>query len=324
MKRALQLAKLGERKVFPNPMVGAVIIRNGKVIGEGYHHKFGDAHAEVEAINMVKNKDLLKESTLYVSLEPCSHTGKTPPCVDLIIKMGIPKVVIAMIDPYPKVAGQGINRLREAGVSVEVGLLREEAIKLNRFFFVNQTKNRPFISLKWAQSMDGFIDIIRNSNKEKPILFTSPIDQRKVHYERMLHDAILVGFRTALLDNPTLTNRYWSGPNPTRIILDKHLELPHYLNVFTDNKAKTIVLYDEQQTTKTPINSDNIQYISIKYDKNLTHNIATTLFKNNISSILIEGGSSTLQKFIDTNLYDEIMVEVSPITLGNGVVAPKI
>ena len=213
MRRCLQLAALGRGHVSPNPMVGAVVVHKGKIIGEGYHRRCGEAHAEVNAIRSVKNEELLRESTIYVSLEPCSHYGKTPPCCKLIIEKQIPRVVMACFDPFPEVSGRGVRMLREAGVEVITGILEEEAIRLNSHFMTVQKFHRPYILLKWAQSSDGFIDRMRSCS-ESPVLFSNAVTLTSVHRLRAEYDAILVGTRTALYDDPSLTVRYWSGKTP--------------------------------------------------------------------------------------------------------------
>ena len=231
MRRAIELAQNAEGFTSPNPLVGAVLVAHGRIIGEGYHHCAGMPHAEVIAINSVRDRALLRESTLYVSLEPCSHYGKTPPCAELILREGIPHVVVAMLDPFPSVSGRGIKMLREAGVSVQVGLLAGEAEELNRHFLTAQRQHRPYVTLKWAESSDGFIDALRDDASTPPVRLSTPLTTRFVHHRRMIHDAILVGFRTALLDNPSLTVRHWYGRNPLRVVTDRHLALPRHLTL---------------------------------------------------------------------------------------------
>ena len=314
MSRCIQLAKNGKVNTAPNPMVGAVIINNDKIIGEGYHVKYGESHAEVNAIHSVKESELLKNSTLYVSLEPCSHYGKTPPCTDLIIEKGIPKIVIGCVDPFNKVSGKGIQKLRDAGRDVKVGILEKECLELNKNFILANTLNRPYIILKWAQSADGFIDKERNGGR--PILFSSPFTQMLVHKKRSEVDAVLVGTRTAFLDNPSLTVRLWYGKNPIRIVLDKDLNLPSNLYFF-DNSVKTFVF-----TEKEKENSLNIKYITLNFDPDLPQKILKTLQSLQIQSLIIEGGKTTIQKFIDLNLWDEAYIEKSKIILGSGVKSP--
>lgn len=321
MKRALQLARIAEGSTSPNPMVGAVIVYENKIIGEGYHHRCGEAHAEVEAINSVKDKELLKRSTMYVSLEPCSHHGKTPPCVDLILSVGIPKVVVAMEDPFHKVSGRGIEILRQHNVEVEVGILEKDAKFLNRFFITNNTLSRPYVTLKWAESKDGFMDKKRDDSTERPVVFSSPIYQRVVHKERMIHDAIMIGYRTALLDNPSLTNRLWYGKSPIRIVLDDKLSLKEDLKIFNDGE-KTFVVHGLGIDDRYSFSINNLHLLSVPFDNNFVDSLLSSLFEQNIKSILVEGGAKTLQRFIDAGLYDEVMIEKSSILLGCGVKSP--
>ena len=322
IRRCFQLARKGKGFVQPNPMVGAVIVHNDKIIGEGYHRKYGEAHAEVNAINSIKDISLLSKSTLYVSLEPCSHHGKTPPCAELIIEKKIPRVVIATADPNPKVSGKGIQMLRDNGIEVIVGVLENEARELNKPFFVNQTLRRPYIILKWAQSSDGFIDIERTSLDEKPpARISNNITTVLSHKLRTEVQAILVGTRTALLDNPQLTARKWFGKNPTRIVIDKENKLPPDLAIF-DTAAPTIVF-----SSVVPDNSqkkENLTHISIDFAKNAVEQISDHLFSLNIYSLLVEGGTKTLSSFIENNLWDEAFIEISDKPLFSGVVSPDI
>ena len=240
MKRCLELARLGIHQAAPNPMVGSVIVHKGEIIGEGYHRKCGEAHAEVNAINSVKDKSLLKEATIYVSLEPCAHFGKTPPCSDLIVQHQIPHVVIATVDPFAKVKGKGIEKLEAAGCKVEVGILEKEAQALNKRFFTFHNHKRPYVILKWAQSPDGFIDKKRTNNAEKPTPVSNKAVKKWVHNIRTEEASILVGKNTAYLDNPMLNARLVDGPSPIRITIDKGLALPKDLNLF-DQSIPTIV-----------------------------------------------------------------------------------
>ncbi|MDO4692488.1 MAG: bifunctional diaminohydroxyphosphoribosylaminopyrimidine deaminase/5-amino-6-(5-phosphoribosylamino)uracil reductase RibD [Porphyromonadaceae bacterium] len=322
MLRALELAALGQAAARPNPMVGAVLVHKGEIIGEGYHHAYGEPHAEVMAIRSVRQTELLSHSTLYVSLEPCSHYGKTPPCSELIIKHSIPRVVVAMLDPYPAVSGRGIEMLRQAGIEVEVGLLEEEALRLNAPFVCQYTQGRPFITLKWAESQDGFMDKLRLSHSEPAMVFSSAFRLRLVHRERMMHQAILVGYRTALLDNPSLTNRLWHGRHPIRIVLDPHLSLPRDLRIFTDEQAPTWVLHDCRLPAPSPIGQ--VRYIGINLDVPTSQAVTEALHAEGIQSVFVEGGARTLQSFIDQGLYDCLEREVSPIRLGEGVPAPHL
>lgn len=239
IRRCIQLARNGMCNAAPNPMVGAVIVHNDRIIGEGYHARCGEGHAEVNAIRSVKDESLLQESTIYVSLEPCSHYGKTPPCADLIIRKGIPRVVVGCVDPFSLVSGRGIQKLKDAGIDVKVGVLEAECRQLIKRFVTFNTQQRPYITLKWAESADGFIDI--NREEGQPVVLSTPITLMYVHKQRAEHHAILVGRRTALLDNPSLTTRNWYGKNPVRLVIDKELTLPTSLKLF-DGSAPTWIL----------------------------------------------------------------------------------
>ncbi len=245
MRRALELAALGQGQTGTNPMVGAVLVHEGRIIGEGYHHGYGQPHAEVMAVRSVTEPKLLGEATLYVTLEPCAHYGKTPPCAELICTVGIPHVVVATLDPFPEVAGRGIERLRRAGIEVTLGVLETEAWALNAPFFTAHTLHRPFVTLKWAQSLDAFMDSPRQDRSIAPVTFSSPLQQRSVHRARMEHEAILVGYRTALLDDPQLSNRLWYGRSPLRVVLDPQLQLPPELRLFADAGAPTLIVHLE-------------------------------------------------------------------------------
>lgn len=318
MYRCLQLAKNGRGYVNPNPMVGAIVVHNGKVIGEGYHRRYGKAHAEVNAINSVKDKSLLKESVIYVSLEPCSHYGKTPPCAQLIIDSQIPKVVVACLDPYPAVSGHGIKMLRDAGIEVVVGILNDEAWALNREFFTVQTKNRPYIYLKWAQTQDGFIDKERVAGETpNPTPISNDFSKMLVHKKRAEIPAIMIGTNTAVNDNPSLTTRYWYGKSPIRIILDRQGRIPSDYTIF-DGKVRTVVF-----TERDNINTyDNVSYIQMSFDDNLLENILATLKIWKINSVLVEGGRELLQSLIDKGLWDEAYIEISSTLFERGTKAP--
>jgi diaminohydroxyphosphoribosylaminopyrimidine deaminase/5-amino-6-(5-phosphoribosylamino)uracil reductase len=303
---------------YPNPLVGCVIVFGNKIIGEGWHIKSGESHAEVIAIESVKNKELLSSSTLYVSLEPCSHFGKTPPCADLILKYNIPNVVIGTIDPNSKVAGKGIQKLIDAEVNVTVGILEKECNELNKRFFTFHKKNRPYIILKWAESSDGFISP-KNKSEQKPVWISNEYSRQLVHKWRSEEQAILVGTQTILDDNPTLTVREWVGENPIRVVIDKENNIDSSSNVY-DNQAKTIVFSNKEINS----NFDTIQYIKIDFDKNSTQAIADKLFENNIQSIIIEGGRKTIQSFIDANLWNEARVFIGEINLIEGTKAPEL
>jgi len=320
MRRCLQLARNGRQYVSPNPMVGAVVVHNGKIIGEGFHREYGKAHAEVNAINSVEDKSLLRESTIYVSLEPCSHYGKTPPCSQLIIDHKIPKVVVATLDPFHKVSGRGVKMLENAGVEVKVGILEEEAKELNKEFFTAQIKERPYIYLKWAQTQDGYID--KKRTKEDPIQPTpisNPLTQLLVHKMRSEISGIMIGTNTAVKDNPSLTTRLWYGKNPVRIVLDRNRRIP-LKNVVFDEKAETLLFTDNMECE--PIQGSNT-FISIPFGNETIPVLLKELNKRKINSILVEGGAALLQSFIDSGLWDEAFVEVSDSLFFDGIKAPS-
>ena len=313
--RCIQLAKNGRCNAAPNPMVGAVIVHNDTIIGEGYHIRCGEPHAEVNAIRSVKDESLLKESTIYVSLEPCSHYGKTPPCADLIINKGIPKVVVGCMDPFSMVAGRGIQKMRDAGIEVTVGVLEKECQQLIRRFVTFNTQHRPFITLKWAESADGFIDLHRTGGH--PYIFSSPLSAMLVHKRRAEHAAILVGRRTALLDNPSLTTRSWYGKNPVRMVIDKDLTLPRHLSLF-DGSTPTIVFTAQEETPVLP----QVEYITLDFSRDILPQIMEVLYQRKLQSLMVEGGSILLQSFIDAGCWDEAYIEQSDKHLLNGVKAP--
>ncbi|WP_195533184.1 bifunctional diaminohydroxyphosphoribosylaminopyrimidine deaminase/5-amino-6-(5-phosphoribosylamino)uracil reductase RibD [Bacteroides finegoldii] len=316
MRRCIELAKNGLCNVAPNPMVGAVIVCDGRIIGEGYHVRCGEAHAEVNAIRSVKDESLLKRSTIYVSLEPCSHYGKTPPCADLIIEKQIPRIIIGCRDPFSKVAGRGIQKLQNAGREVIVGVLEEECLHLIRRFITFNTLRRPFITLKWAESADRFIDIERIDGN--PVLLSSPLTSMLVHKKRAENTAIMVGRRTALLDNPSLTVRNWYGRNPIRIVLDRNLSLPNDLQIF-NGEVPTLVFTEKEHPEEK-----SVRYITIDFVHNPLKQIMEELYQRNIQSLLVEGGSQLLQSFIDNELWDEAYIEKCPKQLYSGVKAPEI
>lgn len=316
MQRALQLARCGEGRVSPNPMVGAVIVCDGKIIGEGYHRKCGEAHAEVNAVASVKDKTLLKRSTMYVTLEPCSHYGKTPPCCNLIKDSGIPRVVIGIKDPFPEVAGRGISILQEAGVDVKVGVLEEECRFINRKFITAHTQKRPYVLLKWCESRDGYIAALKNG-VPTPVQLSSQVSSIYMHRERSHYDAIMVGTTTVLTDNPTLTVRGWSGKNPLRVVIDRGAKLQLDSKIF-NSESPTLIFADLNQTTA------DRRYIKIDFSKNIIPQILGELYSRGITSLMVEGGTKTLQSFIDCNAWDEIRREVSPIVIEEGITAPKI
>jgi diaminohydroxyphosphoribosylaminopyrimidine deaminase/5-amino-6-(5-phosphoribosylamino)uracil reductase len=314
MKRCIELANKAMGSVSPNPMVGSVIVCQDKIIGEGYHEKYGSHHAEVNAINNVKDKGLLSKSTLYVNLEPCAHFGKTPPCSNLIIEHKIPKVVIGCVDSFSEVYGKGIEKMKNAGIGVIVGVLEKESRELNKRFFTFHEKERPYIILKWAESRDGFI---APKNQTAPFWMTSSESKKLVHQWRAEEDAILVGRITAEKDNPSLNVREVEGGNPTRIVIDKELKLSSALNLF-DSAAKTII-FNAKKTEVIDLN----YFIKTGF-KDLLNNILEELYKQNIQSIIIEGGSKTLQSFIDANMWDEARIFTTNKELNTGLKAPII
>jgi len=316
IRRCIQLARNGMRNAAPNPMVGAVIVHNDRIIGEGYHARCGEGHAEVNAIRSVKDESLLQESTIYVSLEPCSHYGKTPPCADLIIRKGIPRVVVGCVDPFSLVSGRGIQKLKDAGIDVKVGVLEAECRQLIKRFVTFNTQQRPYITLKWAESADGFIDI--NREEGQPVVLSTPITSMYVHKQRAEHHAILVGRRTALLDNPSLTTRNWYGKNPVRLVIDKELTLPTSLKLF-DGSAPTWVF-----TAQDKASTSQVTYFKLDFSRSILPQILQKLYENKLQALLVEGGSQLLQSFIDEGLWDEIYTEHSAKVLENGVKEPVI
>lgn len=316
MQRCLALAGIAVGFVAPNPMVGAVLVVEGQIIGEGYHRHYGHPHAEPNAINSVKDKSLLSKSTLYVNLEPCSHFGKTPPCANLIVQSGIPRVVIGTLDPNPKVAGRGVKILEEAGIDVVVGVLEPECKALNRRFFIYQEKKRPFILLKWAQTADGFLDRIRINNSELPLSISNNITQQLTHKMRSENQSILVSTNTVLLDNPSLTVRHWTGKNPIRIALDRQGLIPADYNL-KNGKNQTLIF-----TSKPDTNSHNLEYLDHDFGKNSLPEIIQRIYQQGIHSVLVEGGAALLNSFIEAGLWDEANVEISSQIIENGVKAP--
>ena len=321
MRRALQLAACGAGSTSPNPMVGAVIVHDGRIIGEGYHIRAGEPHAEVNAINSVKEHDrpLLPESTIYVTLEPCSHYGKTPPCCDLIISKGIKRVVIGSVDSNVCVNGGGIARMKAAGIDVTVGVLEAECLRLNGAFFAAHEKQRPYITLKWAQTLNGFIDVVRDGGSALRI--STPVSSAAVHKLRAWHDAILVGTRTALLDNPSLNLRHWTGRQPLRLVIDRGGVLPSTLALF-DGSSGTVVY------TSTVIDGKfgkNVEQVVLDFTVDVPSQILSHLHSLKVNSLLVEGGSMLLQSFIDSSLWDTIRVEVNEtLCIPDGVPAPSL
>jgi diaminohydroxyphosphoribosylaminopyrimidine deaminase/5-amino-6-(5-phosphoribosylamino)uracil reductase len=317
MHRCLELAKLGAGYVAPNPMVGAVLVHNEKIIGEGYHQTHGQAHAEVNCINSVseENKNLISGSTLYVSLEPCVHHGKTPPCTDLILHNNIPKVVVGCRDPFDKVNGKGIDKLKTAGVEVVVNILEKVCSDLNKRFFTFYIKHRPYIILKWAQSSNGKI-----ANEDHSRVFiTNDFTNRLVHKWRSEEAAILVGTNTALRDDPELTVRSWQGKNPTRLIIDMNLNLSTSLKIF-NGQAHTIIF-----NTVKHEQTDNVSYFQVTNNSSIVHQIINALYQLNIQSVIIEGGAKTLRSFIDEKMWDEARIITNEeLIIEHGLPAPEL
>lgn len=316
IKRCIQLSRNGIGAARPNPSVGAVIVHNNIIIGEGYTSSFGGSHAEVNAINSVTDKSLLKNSTIYVTLEPCSHFGKTPPCADLIVKHKFKRVVVGCLDPNPKVAGKGIEKLKAAGIEVVSGVLKQECRKELRRFLTNQEKKRPYIILKWAETKNGFIAPI-SKNSKVPFWISNVYSQQLVHKLRTKEHAILVGTNTVLADNPKLNVRSWFGNNPTRVILDRRLKVNDQFNV-RDKSVKTIIFTEDANATST----ENLIFEKIDFSNNLAVKICEVLYKHQIQSLIVEGGALTLQTFIDANLWDEAFVFVGDKSLETGIKSP--
>ncbi|WP_339889996.1 bifunctional diaminohydroxyphosphoribosylaminopyrimidine deaminase/5-amino-6-(5-phosphoribosylamino)uracil reductase RibD [uncultured Flavobacterium sp.] len=318
INRCIELAKNGLGTTYPNPLVGSVVVYNDKIIGEGWHKKAGEPHAEVNAINSVKDKSLLSKATIYVSLEPCSHFGKTPPCADLIVFHKIPNVVIGTVDPNEKVAGKGIKKLMEADANVTIGILEKECYNLNKRFFTFHNKKRPYIILKWAETADGFIAPIFK-DEQKPVWITNSYSRQLVHKWRTEEQAILVGTKTVLDDNPSLNARDYSGNSPVRIVLDKSGKINSKFHV-KDNTIKTIILTENEDFQTV----ENCIYEKCTFDKNLIETIFAVLVKHQIQSVIIEGGSKTIQSFIDKDLWDEARVFKGKTIFEKGIKAPTI
>ncbi len=317
MQRCIELAQKGLGNVAPNPLVGAVIVHNDTIIGEGYHQEFGKAHAEINAINSVKDKGLLKESCIYVSLEPCSHYGKTPPCADAILIHGFKEVIIGTIDPFEKVAGKGIEKLKAAEINVTTSVLENECWFMNRRFMVFQTYKRPYIILKFAQSKDGFIDILPEEKQLGKINYiSSPESLKLVHKWRSEESAIMVGTNTVISDNPELTCRLYPGKNPIRITLDKNLRIPDQSKILNSN-APTFI-YNSLKTDQI----NNVERIQLEWDENVLKSILNDLYKRGIQSLIIEGGLQLLEYCIKEKLWDEARIFTSDKELINGIKAP--
>jgi diaminohydroxyphosphoribosylaminopyrimidine deaminase/5-amino-6-(5-phosphoribosylamino)uracil reductase len=312
MQRALDLAERGKGTVRPNPLVGCVLVHEGNIIGEGYHEQYGGPHAEVNAIASVTDPKLLTDATAYVSLEPCSHWGKTPPCANLLVEKGIKSVVVATLDPNPLVAGKGVKLLEQAGISVQVGLLEQEARWQNRRFFCQQEKHRPYLILKWAQTQDGFI--ARENFDSKWISGTQ--SRQLVHQWRAEEQAILVGKNTALHDNPRLNVRDWTGSDPIRVVLDSKLELPADLHLF-DQQIPTLCYTTLKSEKLTNLEWVKLPQISLEA-------LLADLHARQIQSVLIEGGSQTIHQFLAADLWDEARVFTAPIEFERGIAAPQL
>ncbi len=321
MLRCIEIAKNGLGTTAPNPSVGAVIVFNDTIIGEGYTSAYGGFHAEVNAINSVTNKSLLKDATLYVTLEPCSHFGKTPPCADLIISIGIKKVVVGLSDPHEKVAGRGINKLRQAGCDVTVGVLENECRTHHKRFLTVHEKKRPYIILKWAETLDGFIapENHKRNNDKQPYWISNVYARQMVHQWRAEEQAILVGTNTVLEDNPKLDVRLWTGKNPLRVVIDKNLKIHGDYHVL-DGSISTLVLTSVTDRTKY---LENLRYSVLDFSAELPQQICNILHKEHISSIIVEGGAHTLKSFIDAKLWDEARVFTGSSSFNEGIPAPK-
>ncbi|MDG1028770.1 MAG: bifunctional diaminohydroxyphosphoribosylaminopyrimidine deaminase/5-amino-6-(5-phosphoribosylamino)uracil reductase RibD [Flavobacteriaceae bacterium] len=309
MERCLELAKKGLGNTYPNPLVGSVIVHEGKVIGEGWHKKAGCNHAEREAISKVKDPSLLSNSTLYVNLEPCDHFGKTPPCTDLILEMKIPRVIIGCLDENKKVLGKGLKKLQAAGCEVEIGILESKCQKLNRRFFSFHQKKRPYVILKWAETIDGFM---APEETHKKYWLTDPLSKQRVHQWRSQEEAIMIGVQTALSDNPKLDTRLWKGKNPLAVVIDPQQKLSHTESDFNLQKGKFLTIKNQNQEEIT-------DHLPLKAQE-----ILDQLYDNDLQSVIIEGGSKTLQCFIDEGLWDEARIFVTKDELGAGLKGPLI
>jgi diaminohydroxyphosphoribosylaminopyrimidine deaminase/5-amino-6-(5-phosphoribosylamino)uracil reductase len=314
MQRAMDLALLGEGKVSPNPMVGCVIVKDGKIIGEGWHKKYGEAHAEVSAIQSVADKRLLKGADLYVTLEPCSHHGKTPPCADLIAQYPFSSVYFSNIDPNPLVAGKGAAHILAAGIKVYQGILEEKGRELNRRFFCRHEKKRPYIILKWAETADGFIAHTNYDSK----WISGELSRKLVHQWRAQEDAVFVGTNTVLFDNPQLNVREWVGRDPIRMFIDKQLQVPQGANVFDRSQPTVCFNFIKQKV------ENQVEYVKLDPHDDLSEVILNNMQERGVMSVLVEGGTLLIQSLIDKGLWDEARVFTSPITFGEGIRAPQL
>lgn len=311
MHRALQLARCGAYHASPNPMVGAVVVCDGLIVGEGYHRRCGEGHAEVNAVAGVANKALLLSSTVYVTLEPCSHYGKTPPCAKLLIDCGVRRVVVGAEDPFEQVSGRGIKMLRDAGIDVTVGVLEQECRQLNKRFFTAHTRRRPWVTLKWAQSADGFM-----AGEGGRVTFSTPITMRLMHRERAMADAIVVGAGTVLADNPSLTVRRWAGESPLRVVLDGQLSAPADAAVLTDG-GKTLIYNAKKKLVEGGVEL-------VRMDARDPDAWLGDLYNRGVTSVMVEGGATVLSRLISRGLWDEARVETAPTVLGSGLKAPTL
>jgi len=313
MQRALELARIGSGYTSPNPMVGCVVVHQGRIIGEGWHRQYGGPHAEVNAIAAVEDKSLLPHSRVYVTLEPCAHFGKTPPCADLLISSGVKDVVICNTDPNPLVAGRGIKKLFDAGVQVAIGVCEEEGLALNKRFFTFHQQKRPYIILKWAETADGFIA----GPHYQPTQISGKLAQRLVHKWRGEEQAIMVGSRTARYDNPRLNTRLWSGQDPLRILIDKHLQLPAHLHLFDGSQPTLVYTYQPGQQR------ENLIFVQLQPEGPLLPQLVQDLHRRNVLSVLVEGGTFLLDSLLQAGLWDEARVfRSNHKQLGSGVAAP--
>jgi len=330
MQRCLQLAENGSGYVAPNPMVGAVLVHDNRIIGEGYHQRYGGPHAEVNCINSVKEEDrnLISRSTLYVSLEPCAHHGKTPPCADLIIANKIPEVVIGCRDPFKEVNGKGIEKLKAAEINIIYGVLEEECQQLNKRFFTFYTQHRPYIILKWAETADKKIAV----NGTERLSISNEQTNRLVHKWRSEEASILVGTNTAIMDDPELTTRYWDGPSPIRLVVDMDLSLPPSLKIF-NGKQRTVIFNTVKHSEEalpqllSPLSGERqgLRYYQVTENVNLIHQIVNALYQLRIQSVLVEGGARLLQSFIDEEMWDEIrIIKNEKLIINNGLAAPEV
>lgn len=321
IRRCIQLAYNGLGNTYPNPLVGCVIVYNDKIIGEGWHQKAGENHAEINAIESVKDKELLKNSTLYVNLEPCSHFGKTPPCDSAIIQHKIPEVIVGTQDIHSKVNGIGILHLQQAGIEIKTGILEEECKQLNKRFFTFHQKKRPYIILKFAQTVDGFLDKIRNvvnHNEAASTAISNGFSSQLVHKWRSEENAILVGTNTVIKDNPKLNIRHWKGNEPYKIIIDKELKINNNYAIF--NQEKVIIFNAIKE-----INNENIDYVQIDFSKEILPQLVEKLYEKNIQSVVVEGGKNVLEQFIRLNLWDEArIITALNKRFHSGIEAPKI